>query len=364
MEENVQSPASQSPSQPPSQPAFGSPPGSLNNPGGDPGYPRGTSGNASGSMAGGVAWERALLEKLAMESLIEQRKKRRWGIFFKCLGFAYFFVLLLLLFAPAGSEKLSSDGRHTALINLEGVIEAKGQANAENINAALRDAFKDKNTAGIVLRINSPGGSPVQAGMIHDEILRLRAKYPQIPLYVAVEDMCASGGYYVAVAADKIYVDKASLVGSIGVLMNGFGFTGTMDKLGIERRLMTAGENKGFLDPFSPQDAKQKQFAQKLLDEIHTQFIDVVKKGRGERLKESPEIFTGLFWTGKQSIDLGLADGVGTVDSIARDVIKAEQVIDFTVKENVAERFFKRLGTQTAQSLSAKLLGDEGPNLR
>jgi len=350
MEENIESTASLPPSQPPSQspsPASSSP---------APGAVRGA--------AGDVAWERTLLEKLAMESLVEQRKRRRWSIFFKCLGFAYFFVLLLLLASPGGSERFSGDGRHTALVSLEGVIEAKGQANAENINAALRDAFKDKNTAGVVLRINSPGGSPVQAGMIHDEILRLREKYPKIPLYVAVEDICASGGYYVAVAADRIYVDKASLVGSIGVLMNGFGFTGTMDKLGVERRLMTAGENKGFLDPFSPQDEKQKAFAQKMLDQIHVQFIDVVRKGRGERLKESPEIFSGLFWTGEESIKLGLADEKGNVDSIARDVLQADRVVDFTVKENVAERFFKRLGTQTAQSLSARLLGDEGPNLR
>jgi len=342
MEENIQSPESQSPS-PPSSPS---------------------GSGASRGGVGDVAWERALLEKLAMESLIEQRKRRRWGVFFKCLGFAYFFILLALLLAPGGSERFSGDGRHTALINLEGVIEAKGQANAENINAALRSAFKDKNTAGIVLRINSPGGSPVQAGMIHDEILRLREKYPEIPFYVAVEDICASGGYYVAAAADRIYVDKASLIGSIGVLMNGFGLTGTMDKLGVERRLMTAGENKGFLDPFSPQDAKQRTFAQKMLDQIHAQFIEVVRKGRGERLKESAEIFSGLFWTGQESVELGLADEMGNVDSIARDVLQVERVVDFTVKEGVTERFFKRLGTQTAQSLSAKLLGDEGPNLR
>lgn len=220
----------------------------------------------------------------------------------------------------------------------------------------MRSAFEDKGTAGVILRINSPGGSPVQSGIINDEIRRLRSKYPDIPLYVVVEDVCASGGYYVAAAADKIFVDKASLVGSIGVLMDGFGFTGTMDKLGVERRLLTAGENKGFLDPFSPQDPKQKLMAQTMLGEIHKQFIDVVKKGRGQRLKETPDMFSGLVWTGARSIELGLADDFGTVSSVARDVIKAEKVMDYTQKENIAERFAKRFGADMVQG-AVKALG-------
>jgi len=293
-------------------------------------------------------WERQTLEKLVFASLEEQKVKRRWGIFFKFLGFAY---LLVVLFAVvdwgAGAEHQE---RHTAMVNLTGTIEAKGEANAENLIAALDAAFEEKNAAGVILRINSPGGSPVQAGMVNDEIRRLRAKYPDKPLYVVVEDMCASGGYFVAAAADKIFVNKASVVGSIGVLMDGFGFTGVMDKLGVERRLLTAGENKGFLDPFSPQAERQKAYAQSLLNNIHQQFIDVVKAGRGKRLKETPEMFSGLIWTGEQSIELGLADAYGSVDSVARDVIQAEKVLDYSVKDNIAERFAKRLGAGAVSS--------------
>lgn len=288
------------------------------------------------------SWERQTLEKLAFAALQEQRARRRWGIFFKFLGFFYLLGLLIALVdwdASSGHET-----RHTAMVFLNGVIEPKGEASAEKLMSALQSAFEDKNSAGVVLRINSPGGSPVQAGMVNDEIRRLRAKYPDKPLYAVVEDLCASGGYYVAAAADKIYVNKASIVGSIGVLMDGFGFTGTMEKLGVERRLLTAGENKGFLDPFSPQEARHKAHAQLLLNDIHKQFIDVVKKGRGNRLKETPEMFSGLMWTGEQSIQLGLADDFGTVDSVARDVIKAEKVLDYSIKDNIAERFAKRLG--------------------
>lgn len=302
-----------------------------------------------------AAWERKTLEKLAFASLAEQKTRRRWGIFFKLLGFAYLTVVLALAFDWGDTEKLA-DGRHTALVQLKGVIDSSGEASADKINSALRSAFEDKGTAGVILRINSPGGSPVQSGIINDEIRRLRSKYPDIPLYVVVEDVCASGGYYVAAAADKIFVDKASLVGSIGVLMDGFGFTGTMDKLGVERRLLTAGENKGFLDPFSPQDPKQKLMAQAMLGEIHKQFIDVVKKGRGQRLKETPDMFSGLVWTGARSIELGLADDFGTVSSVARDVIKAEKVMDYTQKENIAERFAKRFGADMVQG-AVKALG-------
>lgn len=294
------------------------------------------------------AWERKTLEKLLFAALDEQRARRRWGIFFKIVGLAYLIAVLVAV-VDWGSGVEHQD-RHTAMINLNGVIEAKGEANAEHLVAALDSAFEEKHVAGVILRINSPGGSPVQAGIVNDEIRRLRQKYPDKPLYAVVEDMCASGGYYVAAAADQIFVNKASIVGSIGVLMDGFGFTGTMEKLGVERRLLTAGENKGFLDPFSPQAPQHKAHAQLLLNDIHKQFIDVVRTGRGNRLKETPEMFSGLMWTGDQSVELGLADGFGTVDSVARDVIKAEKVLDYSVQDNIAERFAKRLGASTMAS--------------
>ena len=294
-------------------------------------------------------WERKTLEKLAFSALQEQKSRRRWGIFFKILGFAYLAVVLATL-VDWGTEA-SHQERHTALIDLTGVIESKGTSNAENMLESLQSAFKEKNVAGVIIRINSPGGSPVQAGIINDEIRRLRAKHPAIPLYAVVEDICASGSYYVAVAADKIYVDKASIVGSIGVLMDGYGFTGTMEKLGVDRRLLTAGNNKGFLDPFSPPNPNQTAHAQVMLDTIHQQFIDVVKAGRGDRLKETPEMFSGLMWTGDQSVKLGLTDDFGSVDSVARDVIKAEKVLDYSVKDNIAERFAKRLGAGAVNSL-------------
>ena len=308
-------------------------------------------------------WERQLLEKIALASLNELRAKRRWGVFFKLAGLGYLVAVLFLVVDWGASDKLT-DKKHTALINVRGSIDASGDASAERINGALQSAFEDKGTAGIIMRINSPGGSPVQSGIVYDEIRRLRAKYPDISLYAVVEDMCASGGYYIASAADKIYVDKASIVGSIGVLMDGFGFTGVMERLGVERRLLTAGENKGFLDPFSPQDMKQKQHAQILLEEIHKQFIDVVRKGRGDRLKETPETFSGLMWTGAQSVTMGLADDFGTVDSVAREQIKVETILDYSVKENIAERFAKRLGADVSQSLLLRLLGREGGAIR
>ena len=301
-------------------------------------------------------WERQLLEKVAFAALREQRAKRRWGIFFKLAGLSYLIAVLVMVVDWGGSEQLA-DARHTAVIHLHGTIEAQGEASAQNINNALEEAFADKRTAGVILRVNSPGGSPVQAGIVHDEIRRLRTKHPQIPLYAVVEDVCASGGYYIAAAADKIFVDKASIVGSIGVLMDAFGFTGTMEKLGIERRLLTAGDNKGFLDPFSPQDAKQKAHAQVLLREIHEQFIDVVRRGRGDRLKDTPELFSGLMWTGSQSVGLGLADGLGTVGSVARDVIKADRIVEFTIRENIAERFARRFRAHSTDGVVGSLLG-------
>jgi protease-4 len=301
-----------------------------------------------------VDWERNVIEKLATAALKEQRRSRRWGILFKLLGFAYFTVLLLVALDWRGQDGLTS-GKHTALIDVVGVIDPKGDASADRVTEALQNAFKNKNTQGVILRINSPGGSPVQAGIIYDEILRLRGIYPNIPMYVVVEDICASGGYYIAAAADRIYVDKASIIGSIGVIMDGWGFTGTMEKLGVERRVLVSGENKAFLDPFSPVDQKQKRHAQSLLDEIHKQFIEVVRKGRGKRLKETPDLFSGLLWTGAKSIELGLSDGFGSVDFVAREVIKAEDVVDYTKKENIGERFAKRFGAAMAGTLASVL---------
>lgn len=291
-------------------------------------------------------WERDVLEKVALSAVVEQRRARRWGIFFKALGFVYLTFLIVLL---AGLVKgdVNKMGKHTALIDLQGVI-ASDKANADMMITGLKDAFENKNTQGVIMRINSPGGSPVQAGQINDEIYRLRAKYPNIPFYVVVDDICASGGYYIAVAAEKIFVDKASLVGSIGVLMDGFGFTQTMDKLGVERRLITSGTNKGFLDPFSPTDPQQVEYAKRMLEEIHAQFIQVVRQGRGKRLKETPETFSGLVWSGQKSIELGLADGFGSVESVARDVIKAEEVVDFTPQEGLADRLVGKFGVAMA----------------
>ena len=287
--------------------------------------------------------ERESLEKMLFSFLSELRTRRRWGIFFK---FAFLGVIGFAFWLGMNYE--SSDmqvvGAHTALVKINGAIESEGNGSASAIIPALDNAFAADDSVGVILHINSPGGSPVQAGMINDEINRLRKEYPKKPLYVVVEEMCASGGYYIAAAADKIYVNKASIIGSIGVLMNGFGFTGLMDKLGVERRLLTAGENKGFLDPFSPISSKQKGYAQEMLAEIHHQFIDVVRKGRGVRLKETPETFSGLFWSGSKAVELGLADDFGTVDSVARDVLKVEDIVDYTKSEGLPERVLKKFG--------------------
>lgn len=306
-------------------------------------------------------WERQALEKLLTASLQEQKKARQWGIFFKTLTFAYLFLLLFLVAGWFRAPEVPL-GKHTALVELRGVLSEGGDTYADRVNAGLREAFRDKNTKGVILLINSPGGSPVQAGYINDEIRRLRAKYPNIPLYAVVEDICASGGYYVAVAADKIFVDKASIVGSIGVLMDGFGFTGAMEKLGVERRLLTAGQNKGFLDPFSPINPAQKEYALKMLEEVHRQFINVVRQGRGKRLKESPDIFSGLIWSGERSVQLGLADALGSADYVAREVIGAENIVDFTPQEGLAERLAKRFGAAMAKAVNP--LAQAGMGLR
>ncbi|MCP5407037.1 MAG: S49 family peptidase [Chromatiaceae bacterium] len=309
-------------------------------------------------------WERELLRELATASLKEQRKARRWSIFFKLLGFAYLTVLLALwLPEKLPDSALKPGSKHTAVIEIKGVIASDSEASADRIIGSLRKAFEDGGTKGVILRINSPGGSPVQAGYVNDEINRLKKKYKDIPVYAVVTDLCASGGYYIAVAADKIYVDKASVVGSIGVLMNGFGFVGSMEKLGVERRLLTAGENKAVFDPFSPVKPNDVVHMKKMLDRIHNQFIDIVKSGRGERLKESEEIFSGLFWTGEESIELGLADGLGSSSYVAREIIGAEEIVDFTSSEDLLERFAKRLGAGVASGLARIIAAGTAPVL-
>ena len=310
----------------------------------------------------GGQWERELVTKLATAALREQRRTRLWGIFFKLLTFAYITIVLLAAFDWKGHE-VTGKRKHTAMVEVSGLIAPGADASAERINSALLEAFRDRNTRGVVVRINSPGGSPVQAQTIYDEMRRLRKKYPDIPLYAVVEDVCASGGYFVAAGADRIYVGRASIVGSIGVLMNGFGFTGLMDKLGVERRLITAGKNKGMLDPFSPVDENDVKHAREMVDDIHKQFIAVVREGRGQRLKETPDMFSGLIWTGQKSIDLGLADAVGSMEYVAREVIKAELIVDFTKKENIAEKFARRFGAGAASAL-AELVLKASPDIR
>ena len=303
---------------------------------------------AAESSVPSPGWERATLEKLAFATLHEQRLARRWR---NGVRLAWLVFLVALVWIGMRQSVTSTDvsSPHTAVVEIKGEIASGTEASAELLVVALRAAFEDTGAQAVVLLINSPGGSPVQAGIINDEITRLKAKH-QKPVYAVVEESCASAAYYIAVAADKIFVDKASIVGSIGVLMDGFGFTGLMDKLGVERRLMTAGENKGFLDPFSPQSPKQRAYTQAMLDQIHQQFITVVKAGRGNRLKETPETFSGLFWSGQQAIELGLADQLGNLDFVAREVVKAEEIIDYTRRDNVAERLVKRFGASIGES--------------
>jgi protease-4 len=303
------------------------------------------------------SWERATLERIALRALDEQRRARQWNTLIRLLWLTLLFLVLAALLGWIGGtarEPLRA-GKHTALVDLHGVIGVESRASADRMIEALNAAFKDKHTQGVVLRINSPGGSPVQSGLINDEIRRLRAKHPDIPVHAVVQDLCASGGYYVAVAAERIYVDKASLVGSIGVIISGFGFTGAMEKLGIDRRAYTSGENKDFLDPFAPENPAHREHARRMIGEVHEQFIKVVRDGRGKRLKDSPEIFSGLVWTGERAVELGLADGFGSLDSVARDVIKAERVVDFTPEEDYLGQLSKRLGAGAAESLARAL---------
>lgn len=315
---------------------------------GQAGEPRAS--EPSGSSPG--AWERDQLEKMVFSSINETRRARRWGIFFKLLTFGYLFALLLIWMPDEFPDTPIKGDGHTAVVDVFGVIAAEGKASADNVVTGLRRAFKDKNTKGVIVRINSPGGSPVQSGYINDEIRRLKAAYPDIPVYAVVTDICASGGYYVAVAADKIYADKASIVGSIGVLMNGFGFVDTLEKLGVERRLLTAGENKAIMDPFSPIKQGDIEHMQSMLDQIHQQFIQVVKAGRGDRLKGGDELFSGLFWSGEKGVELGLVDALGSASYVAREVIGVEEIVDFTPSENVFERLAERMGAGAASSLA------------
>ncbi|MFT6067620.1 MAG: protease-4 [Methylophilaceae bacterium] len=296
-------------------------------------------------------WQKGVIEKLATSSLNEQKASRRWGIFFKILTFLYLFTILAYAIGWVVKDGKAMTGSHTALIDIAGVIMPGGEVNADAVLGSLTDAYESKGTKGIILRINSPGGSPVQAGIINEEIKRQKKLHPEIPVYAVVEDICASGGYYIAAAADKIYVDKASIVGSIGVLMDGYGFTGVMEKVGVERRLMTAGRNKAMLDPFSPVNPEHKAYAQALLDGIHEQFKTVVREGRGKRLHETADTFSGLFWSGEESIKIGLADALGSTDFVARDVIKQEDIVDFTHQETFADRFAKRLGASIAKHI-------------
>ena len=293
-------------------------------------------------------WERATLEKLALAAINEQRTARRWRTFWRLTWLVLVVAVFIALTSRGAATGADKTMPHTAVVEIKGEIAAGGDASAEFVVAAMRTAFEDSGARAIVLLINSPGGSPVQAGIINDEIKRLKAKYNK-PVYAVVEESCASAAYYIASGADKIFVDKASIVGSIGVLMDGFGFTGLMDKVGVERRLLTAGENKGFLDPFSPQTEKHRAYAQTMLDQIHKQFIDTVRAGRGKRLKETPELFTGLFWTGQQAIELGLADQLGNLDFVAREVVKAEEIVDYTRRDNVAERLAKKFGASIGE---------------
>jgi protease-4 len=305
----------------------------------------------------GDNWERAALERIALAAITEQRAARRWRIFFRFVFLALIAAVAWGVFAFTSDKVLKSE-RHTALVELDGEISSSGDASADNVNAALQSAFEDDGTMAVILRCNSPGGSPVQAGIINREITRLRGKYPSKPLYVVVDDMCASGGYYAAAAADKIFVDKASIVGSIGVLMDGFGFTGLMDKLGVERRLHTSGANKGSFDPFSPETPSMNAHAQEMLDQIHQQFIDAVKQGRGKRLKDSPDIFSGEFWTGEKSVELGLADGFGDADYVAREIVKQPDIVDYTQKESLGERVARKFGAAVGNaSVNALLVG-------
>jgi protease-4 len=294
------------------------------------------------------------LQRLAADLLTDRRSERRWRVFFRLAWLALAGVAVAMAWARNASPRATT-GPHTALVELRGEISSDSEASAEVLIAALKAAFEDSGTQAVVLRINSPGGSPVQSGIVNDEIKRLKAKHKK-KLYAVVEEICASGAYYIAVSADEIYVDKASIVGSIGVLMDGFGFDGIMAKVGIDRRLLTAGENKAMLDPFSPVNPRHKALAQASIDQIHRQFIAVVKEGRGDRLKETGDTFSGLYWNGDEAVKLGLADGLGNLDYVARELVKAEEIVDYTPHDNVAERLARRFGASLGSGAVKALL--------
>ncbi len=305
-------------------------------------------------------WERDIINRLAFSGLNEQRRTRRWGIFFKTLGFGYLFLVLFFMFSGKWEKLETNVGKHTAVVQIQGIIDENAQANADSILTALRAAFGNENTVAVIIRINSPGGSPVQAGYVYDEIRRLRQKNPDIPLYAVISDMGASGGYYIAAAADSIYADKASIVGSIGVTMSpfgmsSFGFTEAMKKLGIQRRLLTSGESKSLLDPFSPLKPEEARHIKKMLDNIHSQFIRAVRTGRGDRLKDNPAIFSGLIWTGEEGVALGLIDALGNTSFVAREVIGVEKIIDYTLHPNYLEQFAERLGVALGKGIFSVL---------
>ena len=351
------------PSSPPPEPTSRTDAGSappINEPSPARAAPAQAASTASSSASPG--WERETLERLVFAQLREQRWTRRANLFLRSAWLLFLVVLAWAVFhhGEAGMAEVSAP--HTAVVSIKGEIAAETNASSEAVVSAMRAAFADGGARAVVLLIDSPGGSPVQAGIINDEIRRLKALHGK-PVYVVVEESCASAAYYIAAAADRIFVDKASIVGSIGVLMDGFGFTGLMDKVGVERRLMTAGENKGFLDPFSPQTPQQKAFAQQMLDQVHKQFIEVVRAGRGDRLKETPQTFSGLFWTGQQAVEMGLADQLGNLDYVAREVVKAEDIIDYTQRENVAERLAQRFGAAVGAG-AVKALQASGLQLR
>ncbi len=305
---------------------------------------------------GGAHWERALINRMALEHLRGERRSKRWGAIFKLLILIYLIGILIAALSGDFWEQIKAAGEHSALVEVKGVISSETDASADRVVTGLREAFEADQVKGVILRINSPGGSPVQSGYINDEIRRLKAKYKQdndkdLPVYAVAADLCASGGYYVAVGADQIYADKASLVGSIGVRVDAFGFEDAMRELGVERRLLTAGKNKGILDPFSPLPEDQREFIQGVLDDLHQQFITAVKQGRGDRLKGGDEVFSGLFWSGEQALELGLVDGLGSAGYVARELIKAETIVDYTKKRDLFEALAKRLGAGLAQGL-------------
>jgi protease IV len=307
-------------------------------------------------------WEREIIEKLALAAVTEQKRARRWGIFFKSLIFVYLFAMLGIAIYPTIKKDLGVDSKyHTAVIDVVGIIAEDKDSNAADIIESLRDAVKDKNTKGIILHSNSPGGSPVQSAYVYEEIRNIKKEHPDLPVYAVVSDICASGCYYIASASDKIFVNQSSLIGSIGVLMEGFGFVDGMQKLGVERRLLTAGAHKAMLDPFSPPKADETKYMQGLLDQVHQQFISAVKAGRGDRLKETTDMFSGLVWTGEAGVKLGVADGFGNDDYVAKDIIGAEKLVDFTHQGSLIDKIAGKLGASFGQAIGSLI---EGPSLR